>query len=112
MIVTPTEEGVRRGVCYENICDIVVTGDSFGMHLAIGLKKQVIVWFGLSCWSEIDLFERGTKLIPEGLACAPCWKKECPYNLECIQMVDLERIIREVCEYRDRKLAGTTITSP
>ena len=111
VLVTPTEEGVRRGVCYENICDVVVTGDSFGMHLAIGLKKHVIVWFGLSCWSEIDLFERGTKLIPEGLACAPCWKKECPYNLECIQMVDLDRIVRGVCEFRDRKLAGTTITS-
>ncbi len=102
---TPTEEGVRRGICYENLCDVVVTGDSFGMHLAIGLKKHVIAWFGLSCWTEIDLFERGVKLIPEGLECAPCWKKECPYHLECIAMVDLERIVREVCAFRDREVA-------
>lgn len=98
---TPTTEGVRRGICYENICDVMITGDSFGMHVAIGLKKFVIAWFGLSCWSEIDLYERGVKLIPEGLHCAPCWKKECPYNLECIAMIDLERIIAEV-----RKLAA------
>ncbi|MEW5797408.1 MAG: glycosyltransferase family 9 protein [Bacteroidota bacterium] len=93
---TPTTEGVRRGICYENICDVMITGDSFGMHVAIGLKKYVIAWFGLSCWSEIDLYDRGIKLIPEGLFCAPCWKKECPYNLECIQMIDLERIAAEV----------------
>ncbi|MFA5833210.1 MAG: glycosyltransferase family 9 protein [Bacteroidota bacterium] len=93
---TPTTEGVRRGICYENICDVIITGDSFGMHVAIGLKKHVIAWFGLSCWNEIDLYERGIKLIPEGLFCAPCWKKQCPYNLECIQMIDLKRIVSEV----------------
>lgn len=93
---TPTTEGVRRGICYENICDVIITGDSFGMHVAIGLKKYVIAWFGLSCWNEIDLYDRGIKLIPEGLFCAPCWKKQCPYNLECIQMIDLERITAEV----------------
>lgn len=93
---TPTTEGVRRGICYENICDVIITGDSFGMHVAIGLKKYVIAWFGLSCWSEIDLYDRGVKLIPEGLFCSPCWKKECPYNLECIQMIDRDRIVAEV----------------
>lgn len=96
---TPTNEGVRRGICYENICDIMITGDSFGMHVAIGLKKYVIAWFGLSCWSEIDLYDRGLKLVPAGLHCAPCWKKQCPYDLECIQMIDVERIVMEVKRY-------------
>lgn len=96
---TPTTEGLRKGLCYINMCDLVITGDSFGMHAAIGLKKPVIVWFGVSCWSEIDLFERGVKLIPEGLHCSPCWKKECPYNLECIAMIDLPSIENHVREY-------------
>ncbi len=96
VVSTPTAQGVRRGICYENICDVIITGDSFGMHVAIGLKKYVIAWFGLSCWSEIDLYDRGVKLIPEGLHCAPCWKKDCPYDLECIQMIDLEGIVRAV----------------
>jgi ADP-heptose:LPS heptosyltransferase len=99
VISTPTTEGVRRGICYENICDVVITGDSFGMHVAIGLKKFVIAWFGLSCWSEIDLYDRGVKLIPEGLACAPCWKKQCPYNLECIAMIDTARIADEALRF-------------
>ncbi len=103
VISTPTIEGLRRGICYENLCDVVITGDTFGMHLAIALKKYVIVWFGVSCWSEIDLYNRGVKLIPEGLECSPCWKRECPYNLECIQMIDLDRILREVESYKTTK---------
>ena len=98
-ISTPTTEGVRRGVCYEDVCDLIISGDSFGMHVAVGLKKYVIVWFGVSCWTEIDLYDRGIKLVPEGLACSPCWKQSCPYNLECIQMIDLDAIIHHVKEY-------------
>ncbi|MCZ6776009.1 MAG: lipopolysaccharide heptosyltransferase family protein [Ignavibacteria bacterium] len=102
VINTPTTEGVRRGLCYINICDVIISGDSFGMHAAIGLKKYVIVWFGVSCWTEVDLLERGEKLIPEGLECSPCWKHECPYNLECIQMIDLDAIVHYVERYKSQ----------
>lgn len=103
VINTPTTQGVRKGACYESIPQVIITGDSFGMHLAIALKKYVIAWFGLSCWTEIDLYDRGVKLYPDGLFCAPCWKKECPYNLECIQMIDLERIEQETVNYFNNK---------
>ena len=101
IINTPTTDGIRKGACYESIPQVIITGDSFGMHLAIALKKYVIAWFGLSCWTEIDLYDRGIKLYPDGLFCAPCWKKECPYNLECIQMIDLDRMFDETVKYFD-----------
>jgi heptosyltransferase-2 len=91
--------GLRKGACFMDIADIVITGDSFGLHLATGLKKYIIAWFGLSCSAEIELYDRGIKLIPEGLFCSPCWKKVCPYNLECIQMIDLTKIISLTKEF-------------
>ncbi len=100
VISTPTHEGVRRGLCYINCCDLVISGDSFGMHAAVGLKKHVIVWFGVSCPQEIELYGRGIKLVPAGLDCSPCWKRQCPYNLECIAMIDLDAIVREVERFR------------
>jgi heptosyltransferase-2 len=100
VINTPTTEGVRRGLCYESICDVVITGDSFGMHAAIGLKKFVIAWFGVTCPQEIDLYDRGAKILPNALECSPCWKRQCPYNLECIQMVDLDAIVQHVDRFR------------
>ncbi len=96
VLSTPTTDGLRKGLCSINICDVIISGDSLGMHAAIGLKKHVIVWFGVSCPSEIDLYDRGVKLIPGGLECSPCWKRSCPYNLECIQMIDLDAIVNYV----------------
>jgi ADP-heptose:LPS heptosyltransferase len=104
IINTPTNEGVRRGACYLNLADVVITGDSFGMHLAIALNKFVIAWFGVSCWSEIDLYDRGVKLYPENLFCSPCWKQQCPYSLECIKMIDLKRIENEVIKFQENKI--------
>ncbi len=103
IINTPTNLGIRKGACFENLADIVVTGDSFGMHLAIALKKYVIAWFGVSCWTEIDLYDRGVKLYQEDLFCSPCWKKECPYDLECIKMIDLDRIVKEILKFKSQK---------
>ena len=75
------------------------------MHLAIGLGKHVLAWFGLSCWEEIDLYGRGRKFIPDGLHCAPCWKRRCPYGLECIAMIDLDGIAGEVRAFADSRYA-------
>ncbi|HRE39952.1 MAG TPA: glycosyltransferase family 9 protein [Ignavibacteria bacterium] len=100
---SPTSMGIRKGACYMDVCDVVISGDSFGMHLAIALKKYVIAWFGLSCASEIELYGRGIKLIPEGLECSPCWKRSCPYNLECIQMIDLKKMRESVINFSFKK---------
>jgi len=102
LFATPTVEGVRRGIVYENVADIVITGDSYGMHLAIALKKYVIVWFGVSCPAEIDLYDRGAKFVPDDLFCSPCWKKLCPYDLECIKMIDVGRIFNTALEYAEK----------
>jgi heptosyltransferase-2 len=99
IINTPTTMGVRKGACFEEIADLIITGDSFGMHLGIALKKYIIAWFGVSCWTEIDLYDRGIKLYQKDLFCSPCWKKVCPYNLECIQMINLDVIIKEIENY-------------
>ncbi len=110
IINTPTNLGVRKGACFEQLADVVITGDSFGMHLAIALKKYVIAWFGVSCWAEIDLYDRGVKLFQDDLFCSPCWKKICPYNLECIQMIDLDRIVTEALNYFKKKQLNKNVS--
>lgn len=99
IINTPVSDGVRKGACYESLADVIITGDSFGLHLGIALKKYTIVWFGLSCHTEIDLFDRGVKFYPRDLFCSPCWKKSCPYNLECVDMIDLDGMFRAAVDY-------------
>ncbi|MCE1164959.1 MAG: glycosyltransferase family 9 protein [Bacteroidetes bacterium] len=100
IINTPTTEGIRRGACYMSVPDIVISGDSFGMHLAIALQKYIISWYGLSCWEEIELYDYGIKIFQKDLECSPCWKRVCPNNLECISMIDLDLIVDTVNKFK------------
>lgn len=96
-IPTPTTLGLREGIVLENLADIVVSGDSLGMHIAIGLKKHVVAWFGLSCAAEIELYDRGVKII-RALPCAPCWKKVCdmPHGPICVTEFRPEWLVEAV----------------
>jgi heptosyltransferase-2 len=103
-ILTPTTEGLRQGILYENLCDLVITGDTLGMHIAIGLKKTVIAWFGLSCASEIDLYGRDEKIISDA-PCSPCWKRQCDKPV-CLERLDLDHMVQLVGKYRNSQLRG------
>lgn len=94
VIASPTTEGIRRGVAYVDACDLVVTGDTSAMHMAIALRKHVVAWFGLSCAAEIELFGRGEKIVSP-LPCAPCWKKSCD-TLACVKRLDLDAVMAAV----------------
>lgn len=91
VIQSLTDKGVRDGLQSLDACDLIYTGDSFAMHMAIARKKFVIAWFGPSCAHEIDLFDRGVKL-QANVPCAPCWKRHCAQNQMCYDHVSLEQI--------------------
>jgi ADP-heptose:LPS heptosyltransferase len=95
VIPTPTTKGLRKGIIYTEACDVVVSGDSLGMHIAIGLKKEVVAWFGLSCVQEIELFGRGSKILAK-VKCGPCWKRDCDNDPLCIDSVDAGEVITAV----------------
>lgn len=106
---TPTTLGLRKGIVLENLADIVVSGDSLGLHIAIGLQKHVIAWFGLSCAAEVDVYERGIKLVRD-LPCAPCWKKTCdmPHGPICVTEFDLDTIVKYIAKFAAQKFKAKT----
>ncbi|GAB6283123.1 MAG: hypothetical protein STSR0008_18790 [Ignavibacterium sp.] len=48
-----------------NNCDLVVTAVTMGMHLAIGLKKQLILFNNVFNKNEFYLYGRGEILEPD-----------------------------------------------
>ncbi len=79
---TPTDAGLRVGAAHVARCEVVVSADSLGMHLAIALGCHVVAWFGPTCPQEIDLFDRGIKLLAP-VDCAPCWDPGCARAPAC-----------------------------
>ena len=98
---TPTGEGLRRGLTMVGACDVVVTGDSLGLHMAIGLGKPVVAWFGPSCHQEIDLYGRGAWVLSD-VDCRPCMRPTCECSPECFRRVPLEAMAAETA----RMIAG------
>lgn len=92
VISSPTEMGIRDGLISVQACDLVVTGDSLGMHMALALNKWTVAWFGPTCAHEIDLFGLGVHVITKA-PCSPCWKRSCNKNPMCYDLVDLSEII-------------------
>lgn len=99
VVETPTREGLRRGLAGVAACDVVVTGDTAGLHMAVGLGVPVVAWFTVTCAQEIDLYERGVKIVVRDLPCSPCWKRDCPNDLECLRRLDLEEILEGVLRF-------------
>ncbi len=90
-----TEGGLREGLISVNACDIVFSGDSLGMHMAIALRKWVVAWFGPTCAQEIELYGRGEKIITEA-GCHPCWKRVCEKTPMCYDQVDLNKAVEAI----------------
>ena len=81
-----------------DLCDLVVTGDTFGMHVAIAKKKKVVALFGSTCQQEIDLYGRGIKLFPTDLPCSPCYKKVCDFSSheECLKRISVDQVFNGI----------------
>jgi len=94
---TPTNEGLLVGAAHVRRCDVVVSGDSLGMHMAIALERHVVVWFGVTCPQEIEVYGRGIKLL-SAVQCAPCWKRNCKQEIKCFDRVSPEWIVSAVQE--------------
>lgn len=104
VINSDSESGLRDGLISVAACDVVVTGDSLGMHMAISQRKQVIAWFGPTCAHEIDLFGRGQKILSKA-SCSPCWKRSCEKSIMCYDQVSLEEIINALESCRANSLS-------
>lgn len=78
-----------------NLCDLVVTGDTTALHLAIGLKKKVVALFGPTCAQEIELYGRGEKIVSP-LTCAPCYRRSCSITPNCMEAIGAGEVVQKI----------------
>lgn len=82
---------IKRFAALINECDVLVTGDSLGMHIGIALEKKVVALFGSTCAQEIELYGRGEKIV-SNMDCAPCYKKACEKKPSCMDEIKAEEV--------------------
>ncbi|MBF0409945.1 MAG: glycosyltransferase family 9 protein [Candidatus Riflebacteria bacterium] len=80
-------------------CRLVVTNDSFGMHLAIALNKKIVALFGPTHYCENYFYGLGIKMFPQNFSCEkfPCYDKKCAYfDDSCMRLIKPEDVLREI----------------
>lgn len=90
--VSPMDKGLRDGLVSVSAVDLLLTGDSLGMHMGIALERYVMAWFGPTCAHEIEFFGNGEALL-SNVPCSPCWKRSCSRPVMCYDQVDRSDIV-------------------
>ena len=89
---------IRRFAAIVRACDLIVTGDTTALHMAIAVKTPVVAYFASTCAQEIEMYGRGHKIV-SGISCAPCYKKICPIDEQCMKDMSVRQILNETKEW-------------
>jgi heptosyltransferase-2 len=82
-----------------NSCRLIITNDSFGLHLAIALKKKLVCLFGPTHHSEHYLYGLGESLYPEDFVCEkfPCRVDKClHFEDTCMRLVRPDVVLDKI----------------
>ena len=96
--VTDACQGSLRDFIREvGLCDVVVTGDTLALHVALGLRKRVVAIFGPTSPWEVDIYGQGQKIVPD-MDCVCCYRTGCDRKPSCMDMVDARDVFRALME--------------
>jgi ADP-heptose:LPS heptosyltransferase len=85
------ENSVRHFAAMAGHCDVVVTGDTLAMHLALALGRRAVVLFGPTSAAEIELYGLGEKVIPD-MTCLSCYKTDCNFTPTCMDLITVASV--------------------
>jgi len=101
LINTGNDHHVRRFAGIVGNCNLVVTGDTLAMHIAIGLGVPVLAILGPTCHQEIELYGRGGKIVSD-FECSPCYLSRCPKEYTCMDATPADRVFEEAARILSR----------
>jgi len=82
---------VRHFAALLSYCDVVVSGDTLAMHLALALGRRTVVLFGPTSAPEIELYGQGEKVVPD-MGCLSCYKNSCDFVPNCMDLISTEMV--------------------
>lgn len=80
-------------------CRVVVTSDSLAVHCAAARKVPAVVLFGPTSAAEIELYGRGSKIVPPGLDCLCCYLPRCDRVPHCQALIEPQVVLAAVQQW-------------
>jgi ADP-heptose:LPS heptosyltransferase len=82
---------VRQFASFVGLCDLIITGDTLAMHLALAQNRRTIVLFGPTSAPEIELYGLGEKVVPN-MDCLGCYKQKCDFVPNCMDLITTDLV--------------------
>lgn len=102
-------EDIRQYIEWINSCRLLVTTDSLGLHIALALKKNVIILYGPTHSGETYLYGRGKEIFPEvNYNCIPCLEPVCRQEKCCMLFISPERVKEEAGRVLNARILKST----
>jgi heptosyltransferase-2 len=95
LINTGSKNTMRQFFALMDLPDIILTGDTLALHTATALKKKIICYFGPTSSAEIEDYGRIKKIYPK-MDCLVCYKPECDFNPNCMDLISAEMIYQTI----------------
>jgi ADP-heptose:LPS heptosyltransferase len=89
------DNAVRHFAALTRCCDVVVTGDTLALHIALAVRSRVVALFGPTSADEIELYGLGEKVVP-AMECLGCYKSTCDYSPNCMDLISLDMVAAAV----------------
>ena len=95
LIDTGTKNSIMEFAAIVNECDLVITCDTFALHIATAMGKKLIVLVGPTSAAELYLYEKGVKLTPS-FECKCYYKKNCSEEISCMESISPDSVLKEI----------------
>lgn len=95
LIDTGCDNSILDFVSIVNLCDILITADTFALHIATALEKFIIVLFGPTSATEIELYGKGVKLLGTK-RCKCFYQRKCSEEYSCMDSIEHEIVYTEI----------------
>lgn len=90
-------DDIRRYIDWINQCRVLVTNDSLGLHIALALKKKVVVLYGPTNPNETYFYGRAEALFPKvRYNCIPCLSQKCIQKKNCMSFISPQDVMRRI----------------
>jgi ADP-heptose:LPS heptosyltransferase/glycosyltransferase involved in cell wall biosynthesis len=83
-----------------SVCSLVISTDSFGLHVALALKRKVIALIGPTSPAEIDLYNLGNKIVAKS-------SDVCSYKTktDCMNKIDVNEVLSSIKSLLTQKVS-------
>jgi len=81
-----------------SICNLFITPDSLGFHIATALEKNVLVLVGPTSPWELETYGKGEIIFPD-MDCIACYLNKCNKNPNCMMNIQPNLVMEKIRHY-------------